>query len=58
ARKSSAAFVGLFKDGKTDMKPHMPSSPENMTNALFNDVVFWADHDIQLNEQFNAWLLK
>jgi len=58
ARKSSAPMVGLYQDGKTDMKPHMPSAPENMKNALFNDVTFWADNDIQLNEQFNAWLLK
>lgn len=56
ARKSSAPLVGLFQDGKTEMGKHMPTAPENMKNALLNDFEFWADHDIELNERFNAWL--
>jgi len=56
ARKSSAPFVGLYQDGKTEMGPHMPTSPENMTNALVNSFEFWADYDTELNEKFNAWL--
>jgi putative spermidine/putrescine transport system substrate-binding protein len=56
ARKSSAALVGLYKDGKTEMGPHMPTAPNNMTNAVLDDPEFWADHDVELSEQFNAWL--
>jgi putative spermidine/putrescine transport system substrate-binding protein len=56
ARKSSAALVGLYKDGKTEMAPHMPTAPENMTNALVNDFAYWVDHDAELNERFQAWL--
>jgi len=56
ARKSSAAFVGLFKDGKTKMAPHMPTAPANLKNALVNNFEFWADNASELNERFNAWI--
>ncbi|WP_413834927.1 ABC transporter substrate-binding protein [Desulfobacula sp.] len=56
ARKSSAPFVGMYQDGKTKMAPHMPTAPENMKNALVNNFEFWADHDSELNERFNAWI--
>jgi putative spermidine/putrescine transport system substrate-binding protein len=56
-RKSSAPLVGVFQgDGKTPMAPHLPTSPENMTNALPSSLDFWADRDTELNERFNAWL--
>jgi hypothetical protein len=56
-RKSSAPLVGNFQgDGKTEMAPHLPTSPENQTNALASDLEFWADRDAELNERFNAWL--
>ncbi len=56
ARRSSLALVGTYKDGTTPMAPHLPTSPENMTNALRYGTAFWADHDAQLTERFNAWL--
>ena len=56
ARKSSSALVGLYSDGKTEMAPHMPTNPENMKNPIWTDPTFWADHDTELNEKFNAWL--
>lgn len=55
-RKSSMALVGKFKDGKTDMQSQLPTAPENMEGALTTSVEFWADHDIELSERFNAWL--
>lgn len=58
ARKSSGPLVGLFEDGKTEMLPYMPTSEANLTNALASDFEFWADHDTQLNERFNSWLLN
>ena len=57
-RKSSAPLVGMYQDGKTEMGPNLPTSPENLTNALFSNLEFWADRDSDLNERFNAWLLK
>lgn len=56
-RKSSAPLVGTFKnEGKVPMSPHLPTSPENLTNALASSLEFWADRDTELNERFNAWL--
>ena len=56
ARKSSMALVGLYEDGKTEMAPHMPTSPENMTNALGSSYDFWVDHESELIERFSSWL--
>jgi len=56
ARKSSAPLVGLYKDGVTEMGPHMPTAPENLANAVLNDFEFWADNGVELEERFNAWL--
>ncbi len=56
ARKSSAPLVGLYQDGKTEMGPQMPTAPANMKNAVQNNFEFWADHQDELNERFNAWL--
>ena len=56
ARKSSAALVGLYQDGKTEMAPNMPTNPENMKNALGSSYDFWVDHESELAERFNAWL--
>ncbi len=58
ARKSSGPLVGLFEDGKTEMAPYMPTSAANLTNALASNFEFWADHNTQLNERFNSWLLN
>ena len=56
ARKSSAPLVGMYQDGKTEMGPHMPTNPDNMKNVIATDPIFWADHDVELSERFNAWL--
>lgn len=56
ARKSSMAEELLFNDGKTVMAPHLPTAPENLTNALLTSSDFWVDHDAELNERFQAWL--
>ena len=55
-RKSSAPLVGMSQDGAIDMVEHLPTSPVNMKNALASSLEFWADHDSELNERFNAWL--
>jgi putative spermidine/putrescine transport system substrate-binding protein len=58
ARKSSMATEIVFKDGKTVMAPHLPTAPENLTNALETSAEFWVDHDAELNERFPAWLAQ
>jgi putative spermidine/putrescine transport system substrate-binding protein len=56
ARLSSGPLVGLYKDGATEMGPHMPTAEENLANALVNNFEFWADNGTELEERFNAWL--
>lgn len=56
ARRSSAAMVGLYKDGKTEIGPYLPTYPAHMEDSLTTSVEFWADHDIELSERFNTWL--
>jgi putative spermidine/putrescine transport system substrate-binding protein len=56
ARKSALKEELVFKDGKTVMAPHLPTAPENLTNALESSFEFWVDKDSELNERFNAWL--
>lgn len=55
-RHSTASIKTLYKDGKTDMTPHLPTTPDNMKNALEASYEFWVDRDSELNERFNAWL--
>ena len=57
-RKSAAPLVSTHAETGIDMKPHMPTAPANFKNALQNDFEFWADHQDELNERFNAWLAK
>lgn len=56
ARKSSGALVGTYQDGVTEMGPHMPTKPEHLATAVYDDPVFWADRSAELTEKFNAWL--
>ncbi len=40
----------------TPMAPNLPTSEENLGNALLSNYEFWVDHDSQLNERFAAWI--
>lgn len=55
-RKSAAALVGNIEGSDQPMGPNLPTSPENMTNALASNLDFWVDRDAELNERFNSWL--
>ena len=46
----------MYKDGKTEMGPHLPTNPDNMKTSLLTSSDFWVDHDAELNERFQAWL--
>lgn len=56
ARKSSIPLVGKHEETGVDMKPHMPTAPENFKEAIRFNVEFWADYGDALEERFNAWL--
>ena len=55
-RRSAAAMVGNIEGTEEPMGPNLPTSAENMTNALGSNLDFWVDHDAELNERFNSWL--
>jgi len=58
ARESSVPLVGKHADTGVDMKPHMPTSPENFETAVQFNTDFWADYGELLEERFNAWVAK
>ena len=57
-RKSANVDPLIYKDGKTEMGPHLPTNPDNMKNSLLTSSDFWVDHDAELNERFQAWLAQ
>ena len=58
ARKSSAPMVGNHAVLGIDMKPHMPTAPNNAKNTLLFNYEWWADRKDDLTERFNAWLAQ
>ncbi len=58
ARKSSVPKVSTLDGTDIDMKPHMPTNPENFKTAVKFNTDFWADYGDQLEERFNAWLAQ
>ncbi len=57
-RKSSSKLIGVHKEHGIPMLPHMPTAPEHMKNFLQTDSEWWADHEDELKERFNNWLIK
>ena len=51
-RKSSGALV------PEDVRLHLPTTPENMKNALRYDSVWWAGHLEGLGIRFESWLTE
>jgi len=58
ARKSSLPLIGKHAVKGVAMMPHMPNAPENSTNAIQIDYLWWADHQEELNQRWSAWLAK
>jgi len=55
-RHSAWELVGKHVPTGIDMRPHMPTSPDNSKNVLTNDAEWWAEHKDELTERFSAWL--
>ena len=57
-RKSSIAVMEAgepwYKDGKTNMVPHMPTAPQNLKNYFLVDADFWADNTTEIGEKWEA----
>ena len=57
-RKSSIAVMEAgepwFKDGKTNMVPHMPTAPANTKRYILMNPDFWADNQDEIGEKWEA----
>lgn len=40
------------------VKPYLPTSPANLTNAVVSGEAWWADHFEDANERFQKWLAQ
>ena len=57
-RDSSQPLVGNHAELGIDMKPHMPTSPENAKTGFLFNYAWWADHRDDLDTRFQAWLAQ
>jgi len=55
-RRSAARRVGNHADTGVGMKPHMPTAPAHLDNAIRKDADWYARTRTRLNERFDAWL--
>ena len=55
ARQSSFSQVGNHYQLNIDMKPNLPTAPQNFQRALQHDHLFWANNQESLNARFAAW---
>ena len=55
-RLSAQPLVSTHAETGVDMRPHMPSSAENMRRALPNDWQWWSDNRDEMNVRFAVWL--
>ncbi len=57
-RKSSIAIMEAgepwYKDGKTNMVPHMPTAPGNLKKYFLVNPDFWADNGDEIGEKWEA----
>ncbi len=58
ARASSAPLVATHADLGIEMKPHMPTDPNNGENTFVNNYLWWADYRDDLDAKFQAWLAQ
>ena len=38
-----------------DILQHLPTAAANLSNALWVDTIWWADHEEELTERFQVW---
>lgn len=57
-RESSQPLVDKHATLGIDMKPHMPTSPENAKTGFLFNYAWWADHRDDLDAKFQSWLAQ
>ena len=58
ARASSAPLVSTHAELGIEMRPHMPTDPNNAENTFINNYLWWADYRDDLDAKFQAWLAQ
>ncbi len=57
-RYSALALINTHLETGVDMRPHMPTYPNNMQRAVREDWEWWSDNADEMNERFSAWLVR
>lgn len=55
-RRSALPLVGTHAVLGTDLKPYLPTSPENLTRALRLDDTWWRAHEADLAQRLDQWI--
>ena len=55
-RRSAVALVGNHAILGTDLKPFLPTSPDNLATALRFDGTFWKGHQVELAAALEDWI--
>jgi len=58
SRKSSVPLITTFHGTDVQMAAHMPTAPQNFTNALQTNDEWWADHQDEILKRYSAWMAK
>ena len=58
ARLSAMPLVDKHLETGIDMRPHMPTNPDNLARGLQSDWEWWSDNGDEMNEIFAAWLAR
>ena len=58
ARVSAMPLVDRHLETGVDMRPHMPTNPDNLARGLQSDWEWWSDNGDEMNEIFAAWLAR
>ena len=54
-RKSAVALVGRHPEIDIEMKPYLPTTPENFSLALKFDEAWWTEHGGEIGKRFKTW---
>ena len=57
-RRSGIDLISTHHETGVEMRPHMPSAPENMGRVVRNDWEWWSDNGEEMNERFSVWLSR
>ena len=57
-RASAMPLVDTHLETGIDMRPHMPTNPDNLVRGLKSDWLWWSDNGDEMNEIFAAWLAR